>query len=110
MPYVQTFDGLEGAPAPCAVPCAGCGTALAFDLWDVVGRARSGWQLTDDEAAAAGLTRRAHRGIVSTTVTPDGPAAYVGALRCPTCAHERPVVVGLGEFQPGRYVGGVVLP
>lgn len=105
--YVQTFDGLEGAPAPSSVPCA-CGEELRFDLWAFTARARSGWSLTDAEAAAFGLHRSDWRGITVTTVSPDGPQAFVGELSCPECGRTTPVVVGLHEFQPMRWMGGVV--
>lgn len=108
MPYVPCFDGLEGAPAPCEVPCPTCGTERPFDLWAFVARARSGYALSDDEAAAAGLIRRVRRGFTHTTVSDDGPAAHVGPLDCPQCGAVHDVVVGLEEFQPARWIGGVV--
>jgi predicted carbohydrate-binding protein with CBM5 and CBM33 domain len=108
MPYVPCFDGLERAPAPCDVPCSQCGHTIAFDLWSVADRARRGYQLTDEQVAEYGLTRREHRGMTSTTVHEDGPAAYVGSLVCPHCSRESRVTVGLEEFQPSRWIGGVV--
>lgn len=108
--YEQTFDGLERAPAPCAAPCPGCGAAIAFDLWDAVDAGRPGWRLTDAEVAAHGLLREDRRGIVVTLVGPDGPAAFLAALPCPACGERAALALGLGEFQPGRWTGGVVRP
>jgi hypothetical protein len=108
MPYVPTFDGLERAPAPAEVRCPACGARIRFDLWDAVDRGRPGWRLSDAEVHAHALTRRAERGFTVTLAAPDGPAAHLVALTCPGCGATTDVPVGLGEFQPCRWVGGVV--
>lgn len=107
--YVETFDGLEGEPAPCeGPPCPSCGADRSLELWSFVDHARSGAALSDDEVAALGLSRIDVRGIVVTRVGPDLPFAYVGDLRCAACGAASPVVVGLHELQPARWKGGVV--
>ena len=110
MPFVETYDGLEREPAPASVPCAGCGREVVFDLWAFTDHATAGWALSDAEAAAEGLVRTTERGWVSTLVSPGGPAAFVGPLTCPDCRTITRVVVGLHEFQPARWCGGVVRP
>ncbi len=110
MRYVQTFDGLEGEPAHTfGPPCPRCGAARPLELWSFVARARSGAALSDAEVDRLGLHRSViHGGFVVTTVGPDQPWAYVGELPCPACGASAAVAVGLHEFQPCRWMGGVV--
>lgn len=93
---------------PCVSPCSECGPPIRFDLWAFVDQASSGTSLSDDEVRALGLTRRRVGDLQITAVSPEGPAAYVRSLSCPRCAGSSRVVVGLGEVQSCRWMGGVV--
>jgi hypothetical protein len=110
LPYVETFDGLEEAPAPTWTVCMRCGARVPFDLWVAMWGARSGWALREDEVAGYGLYRARERGFEVTLVAEGGPPAYVASLACPGCGAASPVVLGLMEFQPARWIGGVVRP
>lgn len=109
MTWVETFDGLEGERAPTrAADCPRCGSPRTFELWAFVDRSRPGWKLSDAEVAAHGLHRAVERGLTVTRVGPGLPPAFLGELACEACGASGPVVASVWEFQPCRWMGGVV--
>lgn len=101
------FDGTEGEPALTSFSCASCGDVVTLDAWSFVAAARSGDRITPEEIRSLGLYRglvRAGFEMQVTLLSPDGLAAYVGALPCPSCGRSMQIVLGFGEFQPSRYM------